>query len=445
MPRPGQRKRGNHMASIKQTGENSYQITVSCGYDSTGKKIRKKTTFKPELFTDKGNRKSDRTIEKEVAAFAAEFERKVLTGQYTAGYTLTFEKYSQKYLEEYAAELQAPRTLQSTQAAIREFIPAFEYMPLENMTPLFLQEYINSLTKRKKANGQPLAHGTVKRKAAVLSAMLSQAVRWNLMSSNPMDRVQVKTPSTPPEEKIMFFSREQAEAFLGALDNVAYYFPPGSKKPQENGADARILDCWTHKQSLMQYKFFLYLAVFTGSRRGELIALTWEDLDIKARTVRINKSVCRVNGQNIVKVAKTRGSVRVISLPAVVISLAREWKAEQARYRLQIGSKWEGNGHIFIRWNGACMGLETPYKIFRRVIQNYNIDHPANPLPLIPLHGLRHTAATILIGSGVDLSTVSGRLGHSCASTTLNIYSHAIEELDWKAADVLADVLTKKA
>ena len=99
MPRPGQRKRGNHMASIKQTGENSYQITVSCGYDSTGKKIRKKTTFKPELFTDKGNRKSDRTIEKEVAAFAAEFERKVLTGQYTAGYTLTFEKYSQKYLE----------------------------------------------------------------------------------------------------------------------------------------------------------------------------------------------------------------------------------------------------------------------------------------------------------------------------------------------------------
>ena len=91
------------------------------------------------------------------------------------------------------------------------------------------------------------------------------------------------------------------------------------------------------------------------------------------------------------------------------------------------------------------MGLEPPYKIFRRVIQNYNIDHPANPLPLIPLHGLRHTAATILIGSGVDLSTVSGRLGHSCASTTLNIYSHAIEELDWKAADVLADVLTKKA
>ena len=87
MPRPGQRKRGNHMASIKQTSENSYQITVSCGYDSTGKKIRKKTTFKPELFTDKGNRKSDRTIEKEVAAFAAEFERKVLGAWSSAAYS----------------------------------------------------------------------------------------------------------------------------------------------------------------------------------------------------------------------------------------------------------------------------------------------------------------------------------------------------------------------
>ena len=81
--RPAHHERKVIMAS------NSYQITVSCGYDSAGKKIRRKTTYKPELLTTKGNPKSEASIEKDVVAFAADFERKVLTGQYTAGHTMT--------------------------------------------------------------------------------------------------------------------------------------------------------------------------------------------------------------------------------------------------------------------------------------------------------------------------------------------------------------------
>ena len=92
------------MASIKKTGENAYQIVVSCGYNSIGKKIRRKITYKPELLTAKGNPKSAASIEKDVAAFAADFERKVLTGQYTDGHIMTFEKYAAKYLAEYAEE-----------------------------------------------------------------------------------------------------------------------------------------------------------------------------------------------------------------------------------------------------------------------------------------------------------------------------------------------------
>ena len=141
------------MASIKKTGENAYQIVVSCGYNSIGKKIRRKITYKPELLTAKGNPKSAASIEKDVAAFAADFERKVLTGQYTDGHIMTFEKYAAKYLAEYAEENQAPRTLQSTESAIKEFISAFGYMTLENLTPLYLQEYVNALLKRKKADG----------------------------------------------------------------------------------------------------------------------------------------------------------------------------------------------------------------------------------------------------------------------------------------------------
>ena len=91
------------------------------------------------------------------------------------------------------------------------------------------------------------------------------------------------------------------------------------------------------------------------------------------------------------------------------------------------------------------MGLETPYHAFQRIIKNYNENRKEGEpeLPVIPLHGLRHTAATLLISQKVDIRTVSGRLGHANASTTLNIYSHALKELDKTASEKLGDMLLK--
>ena len=121
------------------------------------------------------------------------------------------------------------------------------------------------------------------------------------------------------------------------------------------------------------------------------------------------------------RVTKTKKSARTISLPEIVISLAQEWKKEQEYYRLSIGSQWKNGGYIFTRWNGEMMGLETPYQILHRVINNYNATQTDESalLPLIPLHGLRHTAATLLIGSNVNIRTVASRLGHSDVTTTL--------------------------
>lgn len=93
------------------------------------------------------------------------------------------------------------------------------------------------------------------------------------------------------------------------------------------------------------------------------------------------------------------------------------------------------------------MGLETPYPAFKRIINNYNAhrseDEPE--LPFIPLHGLHHTSATLLISQGVDIRTVSGRLGHSNTSTTLNIYSYALKELDKTASDKLEEMFFQSA
>ena len=435
------------MAYIKKKKDDAYLITVSCGRDSSGKKITRSTTFSPEIFTAKGNRKTEKVIEKEVAAYAAEFERKVLTGHYTEGHTMTFEEYSQKYLSEYARINQAPRTYQSTETTVKSFVSAFGYMTLESLNPLFLQEYFNTmLSTRKLTHGSgTLSQSTVKRRAAVLSSMLSQAVRWNLVEQNVMQRVQIKKAEVK-EEKPMCFTQEQAEIFLDALEKPLYYEYDRKTRKTNQGNICEIQAYRAERQIHLQLKFFFYLAIFTGCRRGELVPLRWSDIAFDDSSIRITKSACMVKGELLIKGTKTKGSIRTIAIPAAVLSLARCWKREQALYRLTIGSQWIGDDFVFIRWNGSMMGLDTPYHAFRRIIRNYNANRKNGEpeLPLIPLHGLRHTSATLLISQGIDIRTVSGRLGHTNTSTTLNIYSHALKELDKTASDKLESIFLKK-
>ncbi|MDO4340927.1 MAG: phage integrase SAM-like domain-containing protein [Eubacteriales bacterium] len=273
------------MASIKKRGD-SYLITVSCGYNSQGKKITRNTTYHPELFTAKGNAKTEKAILKEVNSFAADFEKKVLTGQYTKGNKMTFEEYSERYLTECAEISQAPQTLDTTRRAIKRFISAFGYMTLENLNPLFLQEYVNSLAKTQTADGKSLSFGTVKRYTAVLSAMLSQATRWNLISSNPMERVQLKKDSQAAgNNKVMYFTPEQAEIFLHILDKSLCYEYSARERKDKAGSTYLVQEYQSEHDISMQLKLFFYLAMFTGCRRGELIALTWDDIDFQESCV----------------------------------------------------------------------------------------------------------------------------------------------------------------
>lgn len=92
------------------------------------------------------------------------------------------------------------------------------------------------------------------------------------------------------------------------------------------------------------------------------------------------------------------------------------------------------------------MSYSTPYEAFQDAIRRYNDGRaPEQQLPLIPFHGLRHTSATLLIASRQDVKTVSSRLGHAQTSTTMNIYAHALQESDRKAADALENLLAKEA
>ena len=184
------------------------------------------------------------------------------------------------------------------------------------------------------------------------------------------------------------------------------------------------------------------MAIFTGLRKGELLALKWSDVNFKTGEIQVSKSVTVVNGQQTVKCPKTQTSNRTVAIPEFLTKRLKKLQLEQKRYQISLGDYWKGEDWIFTQENGKMMHYSTPAHAFRDVLLRYNADKPEEEqLPLIPFHGLRHTSATLLIAAHQDVKIVQSRLGHAEASTTMNIYAHALKENDRSASDALEGML----
>ena len=218
------------------------------------------------------------------------------------------------------------------------------------------------------------------------------------------------------------------------------------------------LDTYIKERMLpIQFKIFYRLSLFGGLRKGELIALTWQDIDFENNTLSITKSAGHVQEGQTIKATKTVNSNRIIPIPKTEIDLLSRWKTEQKNFMLTVGSKWEGyrgkefdKNNVFIQMNvnyGKTMNVSTPYRKFVDFINYYNqtIEKEENKLPVIPLHGLRHTCATLNIALGTDIKTVQAILGHANIQTTLNTYTHALEEKKREASNALDVLLNKQA
>lgn len=428
------------MASIEKKW-NTYRIKVFIAYDSQGKKITRSVTFKPDRTTATGKAKAESVIQKELAAFAAEFERKAKAGVLMLGDNMRLDELIPQYLEQYAfIELSQATAEGYRQILENRIIPEFGHIKLCDLSrqQLNLQAYFNNLSK------SGLAPSTIRRCMAVFSSALSWAVNMRLMQQNPLSHVK------PPKEqrkkdKAKSFTPEELKRFIASLElpQVATY--KAHECARVNGSVYSVNEYKETRYLSEQFKFFFILAAFSGCRRGELIALDWSDIDFENCTISITKSASKIKGGAIIKDTKTASGNRIINMPPSVMSLASKWRIQQNELRLSLGSAWKGANNVFSQAEGGRMYLDTVTRKFRDIIQNYNAQAAeSDKLPEISLHGLRHTAASILISQHTGIATVSKRLGHSRTSVTLDIYTHAIKEADKAAADAL-DVLARSA
>jgi len=177
------------------------------------------------------------------------------------------------------------------------------------------------------------------------------------------------------------------------------------------------------------------LAIGTGMRRGELLGLQWGDIELDSGSLQVRRSLEEMSAGLRLKEPKTDSGRRTLTLHSDTVVMQRAHKVETLQYRLAIGlGRMTDTTPVFGDANGELIKPHTLSRAWRRVVSQLK-------LPAVSFHALRHTHASILISKGVDILTISRRLGHSKASLTLDVYGHLIGGADAAAAAAMSGLL----
>lgn len=178
----------------------------------------------------------------------------------------------------------------------------------------------------------------------------------------------------------------------------------------------------------------IHLAAWYGLRRGEILGLTWNNVDLDACTMDICQTVTRVNELVIAPRTKTSSSLRRLWLTEETCQLLRQLRHQQLVERVKFGESYIVNDFVFKMENGDMMKPEYVSITFKKLLEENGLRH-------IRFHDLRHTAATLLLESGVQIQDVSRYLGHSNISVTMDVYGHLSTETNKRTAEKMGELL----
>ncbi|MGN0623194.1 MAG: tyrosine-type recombinase/integrase [Oscillospiraceae bacterium] len=380
------------MATIRKRGD-SYSIRVSCGYDTNGKHKEQAMTWKPEPGMTK------RQIEKELQRQAVLFEESVAHGYKTTA--VKFQEFAEEWFEEYAKLNLRSTTYERMRQLTHRVYPAIGHLRMDKITARQLQGFVNSLAKEgaNEKTGKPLAPKTIRHNLSFISDVFSYAVKMDLLSDNPCRKVTI--PKGEVKEKPIY-SQEEMELLLTRI----------SGEPTK-------------------YRAFFFLIAYSGFRRSEMLGLEWKDIDFENNIISIKRTSNYTAERGIyTDTTKTKRSQRVLKISPYIIGILKELKDEQDDEALRLGDKWVETDRLFVKWNGEPMNNQTPYGWLKEFCEK-------NELPFYGIHSFRHFAASALISAGLDVTTVSGALGHCNSGTTLNVYSHMFQNAQARVAEAM--------
>lgn len=310
----------------------------------------------------------------------------------------TYEDVYTQWLEVYQNTVKESTLAKTKQLFRLHILPKFADNIIARIKPDYIQKVVNEW------------HQSFKKYRTVYNyfeLVIKYAIKQDLLQKNPCDKVTIPTKKLDygiKKQSKDFYSREELETFLETVKE---------------------------HESYNWYTMFRLFA-FTGLRRGELLALTWADIDFQNDTLKVDKALAEGEKRKlIVQSPKSEASKRVIGLDNITIKTLRQWKHQQAELLIGFGyNAMNPNQLIFSNVkNNSFLNLGAPRNALARITSEYN-------LPMISPHGFRHTHCSLLFESGVPMKDVKERLGHSDIQVTMNVYTHVTQDSKNKSAEL---------
>lgn len=379
------KKRGHGEGTITRRKDGRWAAQASIGYDHEGRLKRLTKYFRTR---------------QEAAAWLAEVQHKRRTGAFVEPDRITVGEWVLRHLQTYVKPKVRPTSYANYRDVARlHIVPAIGSVPLQKLRRHMVQEFYNSLKDR-------FSPWRIARIHIVLSGALKQAVRDNLIPTNPTDYT-----TRPPvkRQEITVLTREEVNRYLDAARGDRLY------------------------------PAFL-LELTTGLRRGELLALRWQDVDLTKGEITVRQALSRVcyadEGYTRLEITdtKTEASKRTIPLLPDVVRELKALKRRQAEERLFFGQAYQDKDLVFAQEDGRPVDPRTFHRRHTVILKKAGVKH-------VRLHDLRHTFATLLLQAGENPENLRDLLGHTKTSTTLDLYCHSTMEGKKKAVARLKDII----
>jgi integrase len=372
---------------IRERSLGSFELRYSFGTDpATGRR-------KIATATVRGSRKD---AEKELRRLL----RALDTGEHVDPNRITVRAWLATWLAAVQAEV-APRTHERYGEIVNNFLaPMMGNLQLAKLAPAHLQDAYNGWATAGRRDGKAggLSPRTRRHIHRIFSAALGRAVEQQLIARNPCDAFKKRLPKVERRE-MATLTAEQSAVLLDAVRHSHVYWP-------------------------------VLIALATGARRGETLALRWKNVDLDRGTVRIVESLEQTRSGLRFKAPKTE-KARAISLPAFAVNELRRLKLEQAEELLRVGVRQSSDTLVCARRDGEPLQPQSLTHEFPRFLARLK------DFPRVRFHDLRYSHATQLLLAGVHPKVAQERLGHSTISTTLDLYSHVTATMQEDAASRL--------
>ena len=376
------KRRANGEGNIRKRKDGRWEGRYTAGRDpETGKVVCKNVLGKTQAEV---REKLKRAIEENTQL---DFSR---AGEYTVG------QWMDVWFENCAKVKVRPSSHQTYRGYIDHHIkPYIGDIPLGKLTTLDLQQLYKKLlsggrVERTESEKQPkgLSPKTVRNINQVISSALTFAKEQKLIISNPTDGCSL---SKLEHREMKTLTAEQLQSFL--------------QEAKESGV----------------YEMY-YIELATGLRRGELLGLKWENIDLEGGTIHVRRQVARINGEIVEAPLKTKNSYRTVSIGTDAVGILMQQKEKSH------------SEYVFPSPTGGPISPDSVLHMLHRVLKRAG-------LPKVRFHDLRHTFATLALQNGVDVKTVSGMLGHYSAGFTLDTYAHVTTAAQRQAANTMEIVL----